>query len=167
MVICPWFLGFLIEFAIYLLVRQMPVLFYIRPYLVLSINFLAVTSPFVNDLLLTHNPSEGFGYSLSFVLICCKVLVPFLFLFFFFFFCVDSSVTWIRQAGSCHLHLLKDCACVNGLHPSRQGLVTWLIPIQGMFVAFMTSSVTYIRQSGILSLSHFLVTYIHLRNLAT
>ena len=71
MVICPWFLGFLIEFAIYLLVRQMLVLFYIRPYLVLSINFLAVTSPFVNDLLLTHNPSEGLGYSLSFVLICC------------------------------------------------------------------------------------------------
>ena len=31
----------------------------------------------------------------------------------------------------------------------------------------MASLVTYIRQSGILSLSHFLATYIHLRNLVT
>ena len=80
MVICPWFLGFLIEFVIYLLIYQMLVLFYICPYFALSINFF-------NDLLLTHNPSEGLGYNLSFVLICCKVLVL------FFFFLVDSSVT--------------------------------------------------------------------------
>ena len=82
-------------------------------------------------------------------------------------FFVDSSIAWIRQAGSCRLHLLKDCACVNGLFSSRRGLLTWLVFIQGIFVAFLASLVTYIRQSGILSLSHFLVTYIHLRNLVT
>ena len=59
--------------------------------------------------------------------------------------------------GSCHLRPLKDCACVSGLHPSRQSFFTWLIPIQGMFVTFMISSVTYIRQSGILLLN--LLTY--------
>ena len=46
-------------------------------------------SLFVNDLLLAHDHLDGLGYNLSVVLICCKVLFPFLFLFSFF---VDSPV---------------------------------------------------------------------------
>ena len=53
--------------------------------------FVAAITLFVNDLLLDH--FDELGHSLSVVLICCKVLVPFLLLFsFFFFFFVDSSV---------------------------------------------------------------------------
>ena len=128
----------------------MLVLFYIRPYLVLSINFLAMTSPFVNNLLLAHDPSEGLGYSLSFVLICCKVLVPFLFFFFFFlggFVCNLNSSSgilslapakglclrqWLTpvEAGPCYLTYThsRDVCCVYGfvsdLHPSKRNLIT-------------------------------------------
>ena len=100
---------------------------------------------------------------------CCFNLLqgscPFFF-FFFFFFCVDSSVAWIRQARSCHLHLLEDCAC-GGLLPLRRALLVWPMYFKGHFLRFMASLVTYIRQSEILSLSHFLATYIHLRNFVT
>ena len=72
----------------YLLVYQMFWPFYICPYFALEHGFLAVISLFVNDLLHTHDHLDELGYSLSVVLICCKVLVPFLFLLSFF---VDSS----------------------------------------------------------------------------
>ena len=87
---CFWVLiGFMILhlpvcMIVLLLAPDMPEVFWVRPYFVLSINFLAVISSFVNDLFITLDPLEGLGYRLSFVLICCKVLVLF---FFFFFFC--------------------------------------------------------------------------------
>ena len=119
MVICLRLLGFLIEFAVYLLVRQMLVLFYICLCFALSINFLVVTSPFINDLLLTHDHLEGLGYSLSVVLICCKVLVPFFF------------------------SLLLFCGFVSSLNPSSEilslapakGLCLrqWLVPVEAGF----------------------------------
>ena len=57
--------------------------------------------------------------------------------FFFFFLDADSSVTYIRQAEFCHLvDLLFD------LH------------LLGDFAMSVLSSVTYIRQGGILLLSH-------------
>ena len=136
---CFWALiGFMIFhlrvcMTVLLLVPDMLAMFWVRPYLVLSINFLAVISPFVNDLFITLNPLEGLGYSLSFVSICCKVLVPFLFIFSFsFLFCVDSSVAWIRQARSCHLYLLEGCAC-GGLLPSRRALLVWPMYFKGHF----------------------------------
>ena len=166
-------IGFMIlHFPVYmtmlLLVPNMPVRFWVRPYLVLSINFLAVISPFVNDLFVISILWKG----LDTAWVLFWFVARFLSLFFFSLsslplFFVDSSIAWICQARSCHLHLLKDCACVNGLFSSRRGLLTWLVFIQGIFVALLASLVTYIRQSGILSLSHFLVTYIHLRNLVT
>ena len=80
------------------------------------------------------------------------------------------------------------CGFVSSLNPSGEILslalarglrLQWLVPVearpsrltyvllQGTFFAFMASLVTYIHQSGILSLSHFLATFIHLRNLVT
>ena len=78
-------------------------------------------------------------------MICCKVLISFFFLFFFFFF---------------NLYSLRDL--VSNLHPSGWNLVT----LSFSFVTYthlrdlvmsVPSSVTYIRQGGILLLSLFLL----------
>ena len=107
-------------------------------------------SPFVNDLFITLDPLEGLGYNLSFVLIFCKVLVPFLFLPLLFF-CgfvsiLDSSSEilslalakglclrqWLVpiEAGPSYLTYAyaRDICCVYGfvsdLHPSKWNLIT-------------------------------------------
>ena len=155
---CFWVLiGFMILhlpvcITMLLLVPDMSEVFWVRPYLVLSINFLAVISSFVNNLFITLDPLEGLGYSLSFVLICCKVLVPFLFLplLFFFFYGFVSSLDllggilslalakgfclrqWLVpvEAGPSYLTYTysRDICCVYGfvsdLHPSKRNLIT-------------------------------------------
>ena len=137
-----------------LFVPDMFVAFWVRPCLVLSINFLVVISPFVNDLFLTLDPLEGLGYSLSFVLICCKVLVPFL-LFLSPFCGFVGSLNPSR--GMLSLAPAKGLCLHQRLVPvEAAGPLTWPILIKGIFVAFMASLVTYIHQSGILSLGHFL-----------
>ena len=167
---CFWVLiGFMILhlpvcITMLLLVPDMSEVFWVRPYLVLSINFLAVISSFVNNLFITLDPLEGLGYSLSFVLICCKVLVPFLLLLSLFYGFVGSLNL---SRGISSLAPAKGLCLRQRLVPVEARLLIWLILIKGIFVAFMASLVIYIRQSRILSLSNFLVTYIHLRNLVT
>ena len=156
---CFWALiGFMILhlcvcMTMLLLVTNMPMMFWVRPYLVLSINFLAVVSPFVHDLFVTLDPLEGLGYSLSFVLICCKVLVPFLFLPLLssFIFCGFVSnlnpsseiLSFALAKGLCLRQWLvfvkagpfyltcsysRDICCFFGfvidLHPSKRNLIT-------------------------------------------
>ena len=89
-------------------------------------------------------------------MICCKVLISFFFLLFFFFFFLN-------------LYYIRDL--VSNLHPSGWNLVTLSFSFVTYthlrdLVMFVPSSVTYIRQGGILLLSLFsFVTYTHLRDL--
>ena len=77
-------------------------------------------SPFVNDLFLTLDPLEGLGYSLGFVLICCKILVPFLLLLSLFCGFVGSLNS---SRGISFLALAKGLCLRQLLVPIEAGLL--------------------------------------------
>ena len=119
-----------------------------------------------------HHPSERLEYSLSFILICCKVLVLFSFSFSFLRGFVDTcarqrilpvSVTYIRQGGILLLSplaspLLRDfvmpvASLVTYIHQCGILLLSPLAyPLSRDFVMPVASLVTYIHQNGILLL---------------
>ena len=112
-------------------------------------------------------PLEGLEHGLSFVLICCKVLVSFSF-FFYIFSCVDLSILAsikgeILLLGLLTYTLARDfvMSMVSFVTYNRQGGILLLglltYTLSRDFVMPVTSFVTYIRQGGILLLS--LLTY--------
>ena len=118
-------------------------------------------------------PLEGLEHGLSFVLICCKVLVSFSF-FFYIFSCVDLSILASIKGEILLLSLLtytlaRDVIILVASFVTyiRQcgilllGLLTYTLSRD--FVMPVASLVTYIRHGGILLLSHF-VAYNRLRD---